>query len=456
MPHSHRNAAMERVLGGARVGVSLFGVALAVGVAILGARAASPWPADAPALRAAVTVACLLAAAVVLGRVAWQEKRSRREAAAIAAIMAKVQAAPGLTPLLQGLFQDVAHRLGARHLVLVARALPTGKAYLWEVPGSTETPLDRVQPRELESSAQALYFFESPGQAWYVTRRPDGGAVPDALAEHHPFRTLLAVSFRIENECSGRLFVLDPRADSPPERHLRFLQRVVREAVPAVQAACRLRRIEARAGAAERARVARELHDGPIQSLIAIEMELEALRRQAGQTPRTAKALSSIQGRLRQEVVGLRELTSEMRPAEFNREQLLGVLAERVDRFRRETGIAATFASDLREVSLPEGTCHEVARIVQEGLVNVRKHSRARNVRVHFGQEDGSWKVVIADDGRGFGFSGRLEQAALDANGEGPLVIKERVRSIGGALAVESHPRRGARLEITVPKSNAS
>ena len=64
----------------------------------------------------------------------------------------------------------------------------------------------------------------------------------------------------------------------------------------------------------------------------------------------------------------------------------------------------------------------------------------------------GDWTLVIEDDGRGFPFAGRLSQTELDALGQGPLVIKERVRVIAGELAIESNPGQGSRLEISVPQ----
>jgi signal transduction histidine kinase len=60
--------------------------------------------------------------------------------------------------------------------------------------------------------------------------------------------------------------------------------------------------------------------------------------------------------------------------------------------------------------------------------------------------------LCIEDDGRGFGFTGRLSFAQLEVSHEGPLVIKERVRSIGGDLVIESIAGAGARLEILLPR----
>ncbi|MCI0659317.1 MAG: histidine kinase, partial [Acidobacteria bacterium] len=92
------------------------------------------------------------------------------------------------------------------------------------------------------------------------------------------------------------------------------------------------------------------------------------------------------------------------------------------------------------------------ARLVQEALMNVLKHSDASRVLVRMSSQDGSCKLVVDDDGRGFDFAGRLSQAELDAAHKGPLVIRERVRSIRGQLTIESYPGRGARLEITFPQ----
>lgn len=208
------------------------------------------------------------------------------------------------------------------------------------------------------------------------------------------------------------------------------------------------------ATAMDRALVARELHDGAIQSLIGVEVQVDVLRRQVPEASPLAEELARIQDLLRQEVVSLRELMQQMRPLDIGSERLLDFLAESVARFRRETGIAASFATDLHEVLLPPRVCQELARITQEGLVNVRKHSGAGNVVVRFGREGDSFQLVIDDDGHGFDFEGRLGQAELDAARKGPVIIKERVRSIGGELTVESTKGRGARLTIVLPEKN--
>jgi two-component system, NarL family, nitrate/nitrite sensor histidine kinase NarX len=122
-----------------------------------------------------------------------------------------------------------------------------------------------------------------------------------------------------------------------------------------------------------------------------------------------------------------------------------------VERFRRDLGISASFVSEAQEVSLPPRVCVELVRIVQEALANIRKHSGARKVQVVFVRGNQHWKLCVEDDGRGFGFAGRLSSEELDRVPQCPAMIKERVRSIGGELMIESAPGAGAKLEVLLP-----
>jgi signal transduction histidine kinase len=263
----------------------------------------------------------------------------------------------------------------------------------------------------------------------------------------------MTVSFAFGREWSGRIILLDPSLTGDTEEELRFLEELVRQVGPAVYNVLLLRRLRLRAGALERARFARELHDGAVQSLIAVEMQVDVLRRQSpGKPGLVTKELGRIQGLLREEVLKLRELMQQMKTLDVDSKKLLGLLSDTVERFQRETGISARFLSELDELNMPQPVCRELARIVQEALVNVRKHSRARQVLVRLGSRSGAWHILIEDDGCGFPFAGRLAQAELDVLGKGPLVIKERVRLIEGELTVESNPGQGSRLEITVPQ----
>jgi signal transduction histidine kinase len=212
----------------------------------------------------------------------------------------------------------------------------------------------------------------------------------------------------------------------------------------------RLRRARAHARNHERSRIARELHDGVVQSLSAAELRMDVVRRQvAAASPQQADALLRIQEIFKDDVRHLRLLTRRMDVA---RAPTLGDgLAGLIDRFRRESGIAVTFICDQSGVALDRAARHEIGRIVQEALVNIRKHSGAHHVVVHASVADGLWVVSVEDNGRGFPFSGRWSRWQLDQEQKGPFVIRQRARALRATLSVESVPGKGARLELGVP-----
>jgi len=72
---------------------------------------------------------------------------------------------------------------------------------------------------------------------------------------------------------------------------------------------------------------------------------------------------------------------------------------------------------------------------------------------VRLGSNPTRWSLTMEDDGKGFPFSGRYNQAQMDEAGKGPMIIKERVSLIAGELTVESNPGQGTRLEISVPRN---
>jgi signal transduction histidine kinase len=290
----------------------------------------------------------------------------------------------------------------------------------------------------------------------------EGRRLEPSQLQHLPMpvpgaHSVLAVSHEMGRDWSGRFVVVNGYVGRRRELELRFAQNIMRQVGPALYSVYLFRHFRSRAGAVERARVARELHDTVIQSLIGIEMQIDVLRRRGNNDSQLPAELQRIQDLLRQEVLNLRELMQTMRPPDVGPHQFLDFIAQLVERFSRDTGVAARFVSELQEVTLPAATCRELARVVQEGLVNIRKHSGAQSAMVHFGSQSGSWKLVIDDDGKGFPFTGRFTLAELDEFRRGPTVIKERVRAVGGDMVLESSPGHGSKLEITIPqKGNES
>jgi signal transduction histidine kinase len=216
------------------------------------------------------------------------------------------------------------------------------------------------------------------------------------LREVQPFQSFITVAFRFGGEWQGRVFLFDPFLRGETQEELRFLLDLVRQVGPAVYNVYLLHRLRRRASAAERARFARELHDGAVQSLIAVEMQVDVIRRQAESNVPIGGELARIQSLLREEVLKLRELMQQMKAIDVDADRLLGVLRDTVERFQRETGITARFVTDLEELDMPQRVCREILRIVQESLVNVRKHSGARHALVRLSSNGEKWNLTVA------------------------------------------------------------
>jgi signal transduction histidine kinase len=416
----------------------------------------------------------VLVLALVFGDVADWQQVLRAEAELVARLNALIQAERGLSSSLQAVLASLSQLAGTREAQLLFADTTTGRAYLWKLDSVAPSERSPFHWRELGPAEGRAHLFDLPPSVAIVQaiRRPDGrvsALALDADGQRVPpdelrfddrlgqtlltlgaWQTVVCLPVVISDESTARLYLAGAVVPRHSPRELRILMRVVRQVFPALYNLYLLRRLRTRAGELERARVARELHDGVIQSLIGLEMHLDVAKRDA--PPELAATLQSIQDGLRQEVLNVRDLMLQMRPLDADRRNLLQIIVDLVERFRRDSGVHTHFVSELDEVDLPPRACRELARIVQEALVNIRRHSGAANAVVRLGARDGSWVLSIDDDGRGFDFAGRLSHEALESSRKGPVVIKERVRTIGGALRIESTPGSGSRLEITIPQ----
>ena len=411
----------------------------------------------------------LLVMGLLLGYLAEQQKHLRAEKAVVNRLLSRVRVEAGLNGTLQQIFAEIITMYGASRLLMASQETHSHRVFLAEVGVSTDGVPSELHWLDSFSGDAASYLEELPGDACYTARDADRFSVlamdregnvlssPNSagiarFANLHSFHSLVTLAFLFGEEWKGRVFLFNPSSRGEEQEELRFLLNLVRQVGPAVYNVYLMHRLRRRASAVERARVARELHDGAVQSLIAVEMQVDVLRRQAENGKPITGELGRIQGLLREEVLKLRELMQQLKSIDVDAQRLLGVLHDTVERFQRETGISARFVTDVVELDMPQSVCRELLRIVQEGLVNVRKHSGARHALVRLAASSKGWNLTVEDDGKGFPFAGRFTQMQMEEMGRGPMIIKERVRLIAGQLTVESNPGQGTRLEVTVPR----
>ncbi|MGH9524849.1 MAG: histidine kinase [Terriglobales bacterium] len=417
--------------------------------------------------RFVIRISYLLTLGILVGYLGEEEKRWRAENATITRLLAKINSGGGLRAGIESLFDELLRIFSAREALIVLIESETKRIYTWRQQNtgayarSVEVEPGERRAYDIVLPADAMFAQSNAGRwkCWAVDAngRPapvgPGYDPGKTMPEMEGSSAVLAANLRMGEEWTGYVLLRDGITGPKPADELRFVQSMIQQIAPALYSVFLIRRLRSRAGAIERARVARELHDGAIQTMIGVEMELDVLRRQAEKADRSSAVtarMQHVQEVVRNQVFDLRMLMQQMKPLEFRPGQVLDHMADLVDRFRRDTGIGAQFVTTLEDAEMPSRMARELVRMLQEALVNARKHSGATLVQVRFAAEDGCWKMGIVDNGRGFEFSGRMTLNQLDAARLGPGIIKERVRSLGGEMTVESTPGTGSEIWISV------
>jgi signal transduction histidine kinase len=431
----------------------------------------SPGPIDPREL--VLRAAYLLLVGVPVAYLAARARQRRADREAIAHLARIPSLKLGMARTVQEILDQLRSMFGAREVLIAVQEIPAGRAYLWQARADATTePSARV--RELDRADEQCYWFAARARCWdMVESRASGRRIlswdaqgrrrspmpePDMtrFLTGHPCERLIVVGFALEKEWTGRIFVLDPAPVRDRKGRLKFLEAAVRELSPVLYTTYVLRRVRSWSRELERARVARELHDGITQSLISAQMKLELARR--GMTAASTQVLSeleSVQRILRDEISGIRDFIHRLKTPDVTAAEVVNVMTECVEQFEQETGVATRLATfDVESILLSQRTCTELVRILREALANVRRHSGARHVFVWFGADGNQYVLIVEDDGCGIASEAQATDGAWQRCVQ-PSSIGESVRAIAGTLETYSALGRGLRLEITVPSAEA-
>ena len=195
----------------------------------------------------------------------------------------------------------------------------------------------------------------------------------------------------------------------------------------------------------ERNLIGNELHDSLAQSLIGMRLQLKLLgeslaRKDFGAAQYEA---SRLRRAMTQANADLRELLTNYR-LKIDEAGLVQTIANLVERFGRETGIAVFFQNECGALALTPAQEIQVFYIIQEALTNIRKHSGAHNVRIMLNNEDDLYTVLIEDDGLG------MAAIAEDLPGghAGLAIMRERTERLQGQIVIESEAGEGTRIVL--------
>lgn len=341
------------------------------------------------------------------------------------------------------LLSRITHAM-AEHLGADARA-----AYLFDQDGVLR--LEYAQDatgREAEHGNPAPPFalrVAEEGQPLLLTGAEAQGAFP--LAE-----SVLGLPMRDDQGPVGVLVLANVRADAFEGARVPLLAFMAGQATLAVRNARAYLYSEELAISDERARIAREIHDGVAQSLAFVALKLDLVGRKLRSDPDKAeeevKAASAL---LREQIREVRRSIFALRPVDLERYGLLETVRRYVLDFGEQNGVKTQL--DMGgDLSLSAGDEAVMFRILQESLNNVAKHARAREVSVTLHAEAGAVLLRVRDDGAGFdpaAVSGRVSTAG----GLGLVQMEERLQSRGGKYRISSAPGEGTTVEAWLPQT---
>jgi two-component system sensor histidine kinase DegS len=267
----------------------------------------------------------------------------------------------------------------------------------------------------------------------------------------------MAVTIDSAGKPAGRVLLLNPKQSGGSalkftSADLRWLEQIVRHIALPLENVFLMRHLRARAIESERSRISRDLHDGILQTLLSLNIQLDVLRHKFPWAPEQAGSeLETLQKTVQQESEELRRMVTDLRPLRVESADMRELMLGFAERFRNESGLAVDLFIEDRSLRMPDRICRELFQIYRESLNNIKKHAKASHVVVKLGQDEAKVSMVVDDNGQGFSFSGNFASEDLDRLRLGPISIKERTRSVGGTLTVESNPGHGARLTVEIP-----
>jgi signal transduction histidine kinase len=405
------------------------------------------------------------AAGVGMSFLGSRQRRHATEQEFLALLTRQLEVDRGMAESLRLLLAELVAAFGCEEAILAFRDPDIERIFVWKHKAGDTS---RLTPDNLPLTRSDGFLLDQPDASvcWnhldgagdgFGWNRQDGRRLrdlprlPGPMRQELGWRSVLGVTMDLAGQPAGRLMLGNARRRFHPQ-DLQWLERIVRHLGQPLQNLFLLRHIRAHAIEGERSRISREIHDGILQTLLSVDIQLNVLCRKAPVDPeQTLKGLTSLQQTVRSETDELRRMVTDMRPLRVQSADLVDLMRGFGERFQNESGLALEILIDSAELRIPDRICRDLFQIYRESLHNVKKHAHASHVVVKLWQNEGEVFLVVDDNGEGFSFAGRFTGDELDRLRLGPISIKERTRSVGGVLTVESTPGHGARLTIEVP-----
>jgi signal transduction histidine kinase len=291
-----------------------------------------------------------------------------------------------------------------------------------------------------------------------ITDDPVSDPELSQLIMMHSCQQAVVVPLRAGFENFGAVVFGSTRQGTYTEDHLDLLLAICNQAVVALQNAqlyqSLMREKEHIVAVEEDARkkLARDLHDGPTQSIASIAMRINYIRTLLHQNPDTVPGeLAQVEEMARRTTKEIRHMLFTLRPLILETQGLCAALDAYISKLSEtdSTTVHLEAAPGVDQV-VSKNAQGVIFYIMEEAISNARKHARAQNIWIRLGVENESFVTEVEDDGIGFDIA--AVEAGYDERGSlGMVNMHERTDLINGKLAIRSTPGNGTRVRLNVP-----
>ncbi|MDQ2085389.1 GAF domain-containing sensor histidine kinase [Herbivorax sp. ANBcel31] len=202
----------------------------------------------------------------------------------------------------------------------------------------------------------------------------------------------------------------------------------------------------------ERKRIAREIHDGPAQSVVNLSLKVDLIKKyfKNSMFEKGMEELDNINSSIKSTSKEIRTILYDLKPS-YLEEGLVTALQNRLTIFEENTGIKVDFKINGSSHHVEYYLASNIYRMVQESLSNISKHAKAQNVTVDFSVYDDKVLVSITDDGIGFNVKEQIKNPEKIQSGFGLNGLKERAELVKGKVSIDSEVKKGTCVTIYVP-----
>jgi signal transduction histidine kinase len=413
----------------------------------------------------------LLAVGYLIGYLGEYERRSKRKLGFLLDLTAPLspRRQPGL-PLVRIMRRGLGF-FDAQHGLVMLRDPESGRYFTWSlVRGNGPLRLNLRITNEpslpLPFAGDTEGFLANdlrPGRRSALCYDVATGTIerrqvsPDVVLPDPQAQALLMAPILIRRELRGRAIVARTSARKFTRDDLEFLLVLVGQAAAAFESTRLLEKAEEVAVLEERARIARDLHDGFIQALAGIDLRIQACKTYLQRDPeRVPRALEEVHTAVDTGYREVRHYLTVLRSASRQADDLGSTLDRLAAEFAIRERVLVHMARPAHDPKLPASTAYEITQIVREALHNAVRHGKATQAVVKLASRPSHVYLVVRDNGRGFpNGDGSIDPDGFLKPASTPWSIRERTAALGGSLRVWTEPGRGSEVSLLIPVSAA-